>query len=54
MAKQRPLDTKQCWLCEECGEAHDELKDPPDNCKWCGYRFFSNLFDILKQKTAQA
>jgi hypothetical protein len=40
-------DPTKCWLCEECGTAHDELVNPPDSCSWCGYRYFANLKDEM-------
>ncbi len=49
-----PYDATKCWLCEECGTAHDELTDPPDSCTWCGYRYFANLADELKADSGNA
>ncbi len=49
MAKERPVDDKHCWLCEECGVLHQGV-NPPDECKWCAYRYFSNLFDVKRER----
>lgn len=49
MAKKTEFDPKLTWLCEECGAAQPESKDPPDNCHWCAYTYFDNLADVLKR-----
>jgi rubrerythrin len=51
MAKKQPVvDSKKVWLCEECGTVHDDIVDPPDDCRFCGYRYFSNLHDLETER----
>lgn len=52
MAKKPPVvDSKKVWLCEECGTVH-ESADPPDECRYCAYRYFANLYDLEQEKAA--
>lgn len=39
------------WQCEDCGHVHEEMADPPDECAYCGYRYFTNMADDLAGKT---
>lgn len=48
---QPPWDPKRYWRCEDCGHVHEDLADPPDDCAYCGYRYFVNMADELAGKT---
>ncbi len=49
--KNATWDPKRFWRCEDCGEVHEDMADPPDDCKRCGYRYFVNMADELEGKT---
>lgn len=52
MAKtSKPVDPKKVWLCEECGTPHEGV-NPPDDCSWCGYKYFENLHDFEQELAA--
>lgn len=46
--KKNNVDPKQHWVCLDCGRPNIGI-DPPDECEWCAFTFFDNLFDMLKE-----